>query len=844
MSRRSVGHAGSLLLAVLVVACTSSPTPSRESPPPTTASPASLAGDLVVTRALDGGPGSLRQALLDAEAGDVITFDPVVFAPHTSTAIVVESGLPRITQGDLTIDASDAGVILVGSRLAEGGFVSGLEITSDGNTVRGMQVVNFPAAGIAVAGGRDNTIGGDRSIGGGPIGQGNLTGRNGVGIGLWGSAQGNFVDGNLIGTEADGTEPLGNRAHGVWVTEGATGNVLGPGNVIAHNGQSGVALEDGAEGNTVGPGNVIADNGENGVWVDNPRSVSNTVTRNSIHDNAAAAIYLSSDGNTGLIAPALLDLDLEAGTVVGTACARCTVEVFSDDDGEARAFEGKSIADERGVFALRIGRPFTHPHLTAVAIDAAGNTSQLSPPTSDPVRARILQEGNDLPKTTIAIEEYVDLTDGHIGDMWGMDRPQPPCSSPGEHWYVRHVLNYGFSWVRLSLDPREWWYGNDVGGPRYDGPFSSFEINRCQDEIITELAERGITILLTVVYWDERLHADRPPDYGNEQEVRQYLDYVRLLARHFGDRVRYFEILNEPVFFVDLPDYLNLIRRVVPIIRREAPKARIVAGGGAYLLDPHSREYLFGLLRSDVVSSLDAIELHPMYGTSPQYEDTRQYYDDYPALIGEIGRVAAAHGFSGELIAEEMLWRTPRNAGAGQPWVYTPTTAAKYLLRAIVLHRGLGVWVGIDTPTDNLGIRGGSTIPSFFQTGPRLTTIIAGAEPADLAFHIDSEPDDIASYGFTLPNGVALLALWTDGVAIDDLTGVTADITFQGSADAVVGLDALAGFQQELTASRTGGTLVLHDVVVPDYPIFLRLSGWRSQSRATAASAFGTVSSD
>jgi hypothetical protein len=98
----------------------------------------------------------------------------------------------------------------------------------------------------------------------------------------------------------------------------------------------------------------------------------------------------------------------------------------------------------------------------------------------------------------------------------------------------------------------------------------------------------------------------------------------------------------------------------------------------------------------------------------------------------------------------------------------------------------------------------------------------------DLAFHIDSEADDIASYDFTLPNGDALLALWTDGVAVDDLARVTAEITFQGAADAVVGLDALAGFQQELITNRTDGKLVLDDVVVPDYPIFLRLSGWRS----------------
>jgi Right handed beta helix region len=824
MIRYSVGHGGYVLLAALLVACTSNPIPSTESPSQTTASPR----DLVVTSALDGGPGSLRQALLDAEAGDVITFAPAVFPPDAPTAMSPRSELPHVI-GNLTIDASDAGVILDGAQLPRGKFISGLVIDSDGSRIFGLQVINFPGPGIAIADGRNNAIGGERTTGAGPIGQGNLTSRNGTGIALWGSASGNVITGNLVGTDASGNQPLGNQAHGVWITEGAERNVLGPGNVIAYNGQSGVSLEDGAEGNTIGPENVIAYNGETGIMVDGPRSFRNTITRNSIHDNAATAIYLSADGNAGTMAPGVLDFDLAAGTVAGTACPRCTVEVFSDGGDQGTTYEGVTLADGFGVFALDAGRPLAGPHLTAVAIDAGGNTSPLSPPTSGPAQNTILQHGNDRARTAITIKPHDEqLTGSRIGDMWGMDRPQPPCPSPEEHWYVRQVLNYGFSWARLSIDPREWWYGNDVGGPRYDGPFSSFEINRCQDEIITELAERGITILLTVVYWDQRLHSDRPPNYGNEQEVRQYLRYVSVLARHFGNRVGYFEILNEPVFFVDLPDYLNLIRRVVPIIRREAPEARIVAGGGAYLLDPHSREYLFGLLRSDVVSSLDAIELHPMYGTSPQYEDTRRYYYRYPGLVGKIRKVARAHGFSGEILAEEMLWRTPRNAGAGQPWVYTPTTAAKYLLRAIVLHRGLGVWVGIDTPTDNLGIRGGSTIPSFFQTGPRLTTIMDSAEPADLAFHIDSEAEDIASYGLTLPNGDALLALWTDGVAVDDLARVTADITFQGAADAVVGLDALAGFQQELIASRTDGKLVLDDVVVPDYPIFLRLSGWRS----------------
>jgi len=60
--------------------------------------------ELVITSSADAGPGSLRQAILEANAGpehDTITFDPEVFADPVT--ITLESPLPALT-GDLTID--------------------------------------------------------------------------------------------------------------------------------------------------------------------------------------------------------------------------------------------------------------------------------------------------------------------------------------------------------------------------------------------------------------------------------------------------------------------------------------------------------------------------------------------------------------------------------------------------------------------------------------------------------------------------------------------------------------------------------------------------------------------
>ena len=89
------------------------------------------------------------------------------------------------------------------------------------------------------------------------------------------------------------------------------------------------------------------------------------------------------------------------------------------------------------------------------------------------------------------------------------------------------------------------------------------------------------------------------------------------------------------------------------------------------------------------------------------------------------------------------------------------------------------------------------------------------------------EATNIASYGFSLPNGDWLFALWTDGVAVDDDPGVPATLTFPMSHITVTGIDVLQGFEQELIASEEGGNLVIRDLLVKDYPIILRLSPTR-----------------
>jgi hypothetical protein len=365
--------------------------------------------------------------------------------------------------------------------------------------------------------------------------------------------------------------------------------------------------------------------------------------------------------------------------------------------------------------------------------------------------------------------------------------------------------------VRLSLDRLE------LDQARSMDDYSQFEINECQDEIVTLLAENDITIIYTLVYWDETLHAENYPDYGNEEEVQRFLDYTRLIVRHFQDRIQYYEILNEALVYVDVVDYINLIRRVVPVIREEYPQAKIVVGGSSNLLYPDCLNYLFAVLRSDIMPLVDGIATHPMYGASPQYDDIRQYYYGYPALVQEIKDTASANGFTGEYIAEEMAWRTTINPNPWEPWEYTQIVAAKYYARGIMMNLGMDLWAGI-------GGRMYDTILPIVKVVQNLSTSMAGARPVDLNVDIQSEATSIMSYAFSLPNGDMLLALWTNGVAVDEDPGVSATLTFPGySAQKVIGIDVLNGFEQELIAEAENGNLVIRNLLVKDYPIILRL---------------------
>jgi hypothetical protein len=220
----------------------------------------------------------------------------------------------------VNIDGSD-GNLIGGDDPGEGNLISanadaGVQISFNGtnNAIQGNLIGTNAAGagdmgnvdlGVDVFGAPGNTIGGAGTAGN------IISGNDGPGVNISGTvSQNNHVEGNFIGTSANGAFPLGNENWGVIIS--ASNNHL-LGNVISANGADGVALFAGSnlslKGNYIGTNAAGADlgNAGHGVNVDTTTTVpsdvliggDNEADGNAIAFNDGAGVFVIGQQITG-----------------------------------------------------------------------------------------------------------------------------------------------------------------------------------------------------------------------------------------------------------------------------------------------------------------------------------------------------------------------------------------------------------------------------------------------------------------------------------------------------------------------------------------------------------------
>jgi hypothetical protein len=354
----------------------------------------------LVTTTLDSGDGSLRQAILDADATPGP--DIILFAIGTGfQTINLASPLPAITQPimiDGTSQPGYSGSPLIQLNGADAGpNADGLLITAGNSMVLGLVINRFSLNGIELQNSGGNAL------------EGNYIGTDVTGTRPLGNGVGVLVNSsnNMIGGTADaaGNIIAGNQGNGIVISEGS-GNVV-QGNFIGTdpsrtinlgNGNNGVYLAN-ASGNTIGgtddaAGNVIAYNGNDGVLVDTGSE--NAIERNAIfYHEAGLGIELRNGGNDRLPFPILISATSDGsstsitGLLLSTPDTAFTLELFANSIsnpsgfGEGEQFLGATTVttDQHGLAMFTVAFPVAVPSgefIAATATDPDNNTSAFS----------------------------------------------------------------------------------------------------------------------------------------------------------------------------------------------------------------------------------------------------------------------------------------------------------------------------------------------------------------------------------------------------------------------------------------------------------------------------------
>jgi uncharacterized repeat protein (TIGR01451 family) len=334
-----------------------------------------LMATFTVVNTNDNGPGSLRQAIVDANTaanpvGDIdrIAFDIPGEGVHTIS--VTASPLPEISD-PVSIDgytqhgsiantnspaAADNAVPLIeldGSAIQDS--TVGLTITAGGSTVRGLVIDGFSSFGVLLTGAGGNHIGGnfigtnaagtdakrdsigiliggpDNTIGGTAPGDRNVISGNGSGGGGFGiylsrtvagtdGGARTLIQGNFIGTDKTGTVALPNHNDGVLISIGDDttigGTTLAARNLISGNFASGI----GAEGHkAIIQGNLIGTDITGTAAIGNSSGVDITGDiDNTIGGAAAGAGNIISGNNLGIDIEPSSTGTLVQGNEIGT----------------------------------------------------------------------------------------------------------------------------------------------------------------------------------------------------------------------------------------------------------------------------------------------------------------------------------------------------------------------------------------------------------------------------------------------------------------------------------------------------------------------------------------------
>jgi hypothetical protein len=367
---------------------------------------------ILVTKTDDSGPGSLRQAMLDANShvgGDSIVFNIPKTDPGYNSVLGVWTikpltSLPTLTDDGTIINGESQALFSPGSNplgpaielngSLGGPAIVGLEVWCSWTFVHKLAINRMSETGIYIGGTGHSFNLIDRCyIGVTPDGKNKapnlgpgiviaaatwnfiswpdttftsfanvIGGNGGAGIEIWGTGpMFNYVGPNCIGTDPSGSLDLGNAGDGIYIYYGAADNAI-------MNFDFPKFI-------------VIRNNGQAGIRVSGASTARNLLAAGSITNNGGPGILLENGGNGAMASPTITSA--HNGAITATAVPFSLVAFYRDPADEGEEYLGQAYADAAGTATY--SGPVQGPYLTATAIDTTtgttkNNTSAFSQP--------------------------------------------------------------------------------------------------------------------------------------------------------------------------------------------------------------------------------------------------------------------------------------------------------------------------------------------------------------------------------------------------------------------------------------------------------------------------------
>ncbi|HQH54634.1 MAG TPA: beta-galactosidase [Candidatus Hydrogenedentes bacterium] len=403
------------------------------------------------------------------------------------------------------------------------------------------------------------------------------------------------------------------------------------------------------------------------------------------------------------------------------------------------------------------------------------------------------------------------------------------CFDPARAY--EHVANLGVKWARCQTG---WCRCETVKG-EYDFTWL--------DEVVDSLLRAGVTPWFNLGYGN-RLYTPAAPDefavgwapVFSDDALAGWLRFTEHLARHFKDRVRHWEIWNEPnarsFWQPEKPspaDYARLAAQTAPVIRGQVRDCVII--GGALAGVP--MDFLKGCLESGLGGLVDVISYHP-YRAIPE----ERYEDDMAAMRDAIAKYApGVRLWQGENGCPSV--GGPESVGALSQLEWDETRQAKWLLRRILLDLRYGVeltsyyhtvdLVGYRGKTNFKGLLRGNEYtpkPSYFAYQCLCALFDAATRRAELALAlVGQEKVQLQEAHFTR-NGRALYAYWFPADLQKPWTARTVSMSLdvrEGAAlDDPVLVDPLSQEVFRLVPAKLGETnAVFENLPLRDYPLLI-----------------------